>query len=143
MCRTEWFGGHADSGFSQKHGTVYIMAIHYCMLEFVFFKVLSHTDAVHVAEDASEPAFMRYPKALCENIIMLLFRALQKHYVKRSAQQNNKDNQGLFAATLSFMLSQSSGNKALIVLVVLLCITLCLCGVEHCQHSGYILRCKA
>ena len=29
---------------------------------------------------------------------------------ERNTQQNNKDNQGLFAATLSFMLSQSSGN---------------------------------
>ena len=42
---------------------VKIMAIHYCMLELVFFKVLSHTDTVHVAEDASEPAFIRYPGA--------------------------------------------------------------------------------
>ena len=30
------------------------------MLELVFFKVLSHTDTVHVAEDASESAFIRY-----------------------------------------------------------------------------------
>ena len=41
-----------------------IMAIQYCMLELVFFKVLSHTDTVHdVAEDASESAFSRYPGA--------------------------------------------------------------------------------
>ena len=33
------------------------------MLERVFFKVLSHTDRVHVAEDASESAFFRYPGA--------------------------------------------------------------------------------
>ena len=33
---------------------VEIMAIQYCMLELVFFKVLSHTDTAHVAEDASE-----------------------------------------------------------------------------------------
>ena len=33
------------------------------MLELVFFKVLSHTDTVHVAEDASESAFIRYPVA--------------------------------------------------------------------------------
>ena len=39
------------------------MAIQYCMLEIVFFKVLSHTDTVHVAEDASESAFIRYPGA--------------------------------------------------------------------------------
>ena len=38
-----------------------IMAIHYCMLELVFLKVRSHTDTVHVAEDASESAFIRYP----------------------------------------------------------------------------------
>ena len=40
-----------------------IMAIQYCMLELVFFKVLSHTDTVHIAEDASESAFIRYPGA--------------------------------------------------------------------------------
>ena len=41
---------------------VEIMAIQsrYCMLELVFFKVLSHTDTVHVAEDASESAFITY-----------------------------------------------------------------------------------
>ena len=38
-----------------------IMAVHYCMLELVFFKVLSHTDTVHVVEDVSESAFIRYP----------------------------------------------------------------------------------
>ena len=48
--------------FSMK-SRVEIMAIHYCMLELVFFKVLSHTDTVHVAEDASESAFIRYPGA--------------------------------------------------------------------------------
>ena len=37
------------------------MAIHYCMLELVLFKVLSHTDTV--AEDASESALVRYPGA--------------------------------------------------------------------------------
>ena len=46
--------------FSMK-SRVEIMAIQYCMLELVFFKVLSHTDTVHhVAEDASESAFIRY-----------------------------------------------------------------------------------
>ena len=39
------FGGHADN-VSVK-SKVEIMAIHYCMLELVFFKVLSHTDTVH------------------------------------------------------------------------------------------------
>ena len=29
---------------------------------------------------------------------------------ERNTEQNNKDNQGLFVATSSFMLSQSSGN---------------------------------
>ena len=48
--------------FSMK-SRVEIMAMHYCMLELVFFKVLSHTDTVHVAEDASESAFIRYPGA--------------------------------------------------------------------------------
>ena len=45
--------------FSMK-SRVEIMAIQsrYCMLELVFFKVLSHTDTVHVAEDASESAFI-------------------------------------------------------------------------------------
>ena len=34
------------------------------MLELVFFKVLSHTDTVHVAEYATgESAFIRYPGA--------------------------------------------------------------------------------
>ena len=46
--------------FSMK-SMVEIMAKHYCMLKFVFFKVvLSHTDTVHVAEDAGESAFTRY-----------------------------------------------------------------------------------
>ena len=39
------------------------MAIQYCMLELVFGKVLSHTGTVHVGEDASESAFIRYPGA--------------------------------------------------------------------------------
>ena len=39
------------------------MAIHYCMVDLVFFNVLSQTDTVHVAEDASESAFIRYPGA--------------------------------------------------------------------------------
>ena len=39
------------------------MAVHNCMLELVFFKVLSHTYTVHVAEDSSESAFIRYPRA--------------------------------------------------------------------------------
>ena len=47
--------------FSMK-GREEIMAIQYCMLELVFFKVLSHTDTVHdVAKDASESASSRYP----------------------------------------------------------------------------------
>ena len=33
------------------------------MLELVFFKVLSHTDTAHVAKDASESAFIRFPGA--------------------------------------------------------------------------------
>ena len=48
--------------FSMK-SRVEIMAIHYCMLELVSFKILSHIDTVHVAEDASESAFIRYPAA--------------------------------------------------------------------------------
>ena len=48
--------------FSMK-SRVKIMAIQYCMLELVFYKVLSHTDTVHVAKDASESAFIRYPEA--------------------------------------------------------------------------------
>ena len=59
--------------FSMK-SRVEIMAIHYCMLELVFFKVLSHTDTVHVAEDASESAFVRHPGA---NEIVT--GSLQKH----------------------------------------------------------------
>ena len=39
------------------------MAIHYCMLEIVFFKVPSHTGTVHAAEDMSESAVIRYPGA--------------------------------------------------------------------------------
>ena len=60
------FGGHADSVFNEKQACrVEIMAIQsrYCMLELVFFKVLSHTDTVHEAEDASESGFIRYPVA--------------------------------------------------------------------------------
>ena len=50
--------------FSMK-SRVKIMTIQsqYCILELVFFKLLSHTDTVHVAEDASESAFIRYPVA--------------------------------------------------------------------------------
>ena len=48
--------------FSMKR-RVEIMAIHFCMLELVFFKVLSHTDTVHEAEDASESPFIKYPGA--------------------------------------------------------------------------------
>ena len=54
-------GGHADS-VSMK-SRVEIMAIQCCMLELVFFKVRSHTDTVHVAEDTSESAFIRYSGA--------------------------------------------------------------------------------
>ena len=54
-------GGHADSVSMKRR--VEIMAIQYCMLELVFFKVLCHTDIVHVKEDASESAFIRYPGA--------------------------------------------------------------------------------
>ena len=57
----EGTGGHSDS-VSMK-SRVEIMAIQYCMLELVFFKVFSHTDTVHVAEDSSESAFIRYPGA--------------------------------------------------------------------------------
>ena len=46
--------------FSMK-SRVEIMAIQHCKLELVFFKILSHTDTVDVAEDESESAFMRYP----------------------------------------------------------------------------------
>ena len=46
--------------FSMK-SRLEIMAIHHCMLELVFLKVLSHTDTVHVVEDASDSAFIRYP----------------------------------------------------------------------------------
>ena len=48
---------------------VEITAIHYCMLELVFFKVLSHTDTVHAAEDASESAFIRYMYAGADEIV--------------------------------------------------------------------------
>ena len=48
--------------FSMK-SRVEITTIQYRMLELVFFKVLSRTDTVHVAEDASESAFIRYPGA--------------------------------------------------------------------------------
>ena len=48
--------------FSMKN-RVEIMAIHYCMLQLVFFKVHSHIDTVYVAEDASESAIIRYPAA--------------------------------------------------------------------------------
>ena len=39
------------------------MAIHYRMVKLVSFNVLSQTDTVHVAEDASESAFITYPGA--------------------------------------------------------------------------------
>ena len=46
-------GGHAlQIAFSMK-SRVQIISILYCMVELVFFKVLSHTDTVHVAEDVS------------------------------------------------------------------------------------------
>ena len=56
-------GGHAlQIVFSMKR-SVEILAIHYCMVELVSFKVLSQTNTVHVAEDAGESAFIRYPGA--------------------------------------------------------------------------------
>ena len=39
------------------------MAIHFRMVKPVSFNVFSQTDTVHVAEDASESAFIRYPGA--------------------------------------------------------------------------------
>ena len=53
----------------QMQRRVEIMAVHYCMLKLVFFKVLSHTDTVHVAEDASESAFIRYPVHGADEIV--------------------------------------------------------------------------
>ena len=56
-------GGHAVKQivFSRK-SRVETLAIRYWVLELVFFKaiVLSHTETVHVAEDASESAFIGY-----------------------------------------------------------------------------------
>ena len=60
------FGGHADSVFNEKQGRNHgnTVRVQYCMVELVFYKVLSHTDTVHVAEDATgESAFIRYPGA--------------------------------------------------------------------------------
>ena len=50
----KWFRRHANIIVFSMQRTVEIMAVHYCMLKLVFFKVLSHTDTVHVAEYASE-----------------------------------------------------------------------------------------
>ena len=55
------FRGHADIIVFSMQRRVEIIAVHYCMLKLVFFKVLSHTDTLHVAENASESAFFRYP----------------------------------------------------------------------------------
>ena len=41
---------------------------------------------------------------------------------ERNTQQNGKDNQGLFAATSSFMLTQSSGNTFVALLLCCLMI---------------------
>eukprot|EP00117_Sycon_ciliatum_P018309 scpid27116/ scgid16969/ len=49
------------------------------------------------------PAGIQYPGAATANVLNMLYRYC-------TDLQNNKDNQGLFAATLSFMLTQSSGN---------------------------------
>ena len=56
------FGGHADSVFNENQGRNHgnTVRVQYCMLELVFFKVHSHTDTAHGAEDASESAFIRY-----------------------------------------------------------------------------------
>ena len=64
------FRGHADIiVFSMQRSLLEIMAVHYCMLNLVFFKVLSHTDTVHVAENASESAFIRYPVHGADEIV--------------------------------------------------------------------------
>ena len=47
---------------------------------------------------------------------------------ERNTQQDNKDNQGLFAATLSFMLTQSLGNT---------CRGLCYVGVRCVEQNSY------
>ena len=55
------FGGHADSVFNEQqgrnHGNTVLLYAQTRLL------VLSHTGTVHVAEDASESALVRYPGA--------------------------------------------------------------------------------
>ena len=66
-------------------------------------------------------------------------------YRINSEEQNNKDNQGLFAATSSFMLSQSSGNMKIgadhVVVVVWLYLTMPVHmsgegGMKSCENLG-------
>ena len=57
------FGGHADSVFNEKQGRNHGNTLLYARTRLLQSNVLSHTDTVHVAEDASESAFIRYPGA--------------------------------------------------------------------------------
>ena len=57
-----------QEGFSTK-SRVGIRTMHYCMLELVFFKVLSHTDTAHVADDGSESGYVRYPVHGADEIV--------------------------------------------------------------------------
>ena len=76
-------------------------------------------------------------------VLLLLLYCFLFLFFNFFTMENNKGNKGLFAATCTFKKFHALAiirQQALIVLVVL-CITLCLRGVEHCQHTGCILRC--
>ena len=57
----EWFGGHADSVFNEKQGRYHGSTLLYARTRLL--QSSFHTDTEHVAEDASESAFIRYSGA--------------------------------------------------------------------------------
>ena len=87
--------------FSMK-SRVEIMAIHYCMLELVSFKVLSHTDTVHVAVQrmrVNQPSSGipgRHRRILCrqknwQNSVLFLVSFMHVWYVDKEMEQNSRN----------------------------------------------------
>ena len=70
----------------------------------------------HLEKGTIMPAIMlalpahAYTQLLLPEEAPSVLTVLDTTEAERNTEQNNKDNQGLFAATSCFMLSQSSGN---------------------------------
>ena len=102
-----------------KKSRVEIMAIHYCVAELVFFKVLSHTDTVHVAEDASESAFI--PVAMQKTLLQYRLALARVHTALSSC---------LFVPGAILYLSRT---------VPSMCMSVCLCGRHAWRYPVPVL----